>query len=102
MKSRTPASRRPGRAKSRRPGPTAVMAAAASSVLLSAGGAGEAAAAADARRGAPDLAERVASLRQTVAGRAASGERTGEWVDRVLSPRIDLAQEKKWNKWNNG
>jgi hypothetical protein len=73
------------------------------SALLAAGGASEATAVNDdTRRAATDLAQRVASLRQVVTERQASADRNGEWVDRVLSPKIELSQEKKWNKWKNG
>ena len=76
--------------------------AAALSALFAAGAATGATAASDASRAASDLAERVASLRQVVTERRASPDGDREWVDRVLSPRIELSQEKKWNKWKNG
>jgi hypothetical protein len=77
--------------------------AAALSALFAAGGAGGATAASDARSAAADLAERVASLRQVVTERQASSDGDGGWIDRLLSPRMELSQqEKKWNKWKNG
>lgn len=79
--------------------------AAALSALFAAGGATGATSASDASRAASDLAERVASLRQAVTERQASPDPERGWVDRLLSPRIELSQEKdkdkKWNKWKN-
>jgi hypothetical protein len=75
--------------------------AAALSALFAAGGAIAATSASDASRAASGLAERVASLRQAVTERQASPDPARGWVDRVLSPRIELSQEQKWNKWKN-
>ena len=102
MNSRIAASRRPQQPKRHTVRTASVMAAAVSSALLASAGAGEAMAAIDARSAAPGLAERVISLRHVLAERDASAGSKGEWVDRVLSPKLELSQEKKWNKWNNG
>ena len=98
MSSRNAASRRP-RARRHAARRAGVAAAAALSALFAAGGAG-ATSTSDANSAALDLAERVASLRQAVTERQASPDPDRGWVDRVLSPRIELSQQK-WNKWKN-